>query len=66
MRTSPGGSNEDHADLLRGRRVARGALLEAFDARVEGRDDILELLKLVFDEAHGCGLRQTDTGSIAV
>lgn len=55
LRTCAGRSHDDHANLFGGRSRASGALLELLDARVEVADNILELLELILNEAHGRG-----------
>ncbi|PON16388.1 hypothetical protein C2W62_18705 [Candidatus Entotheonella serta] len=56
MRTCARRADENHANLLGGRGRPGSALLEALDPRVKVGDDILELLELILDETHGCGL----------
>lgn len=55
-RTSTRRTDEDHAEILLVGGGAGGSLLEALDARVERGDDILELLELILDKTHGCGI----------
>lgn len=67
-RTSSRRSDEKHADFLSRGRGSRagGALLEALDARVEAANDVLQLLELIFNEAHLDGIvavkRNVDRG----
>jgi len=57
-------ADQDHANLLSRGRSAGTALFETLDARLEAGDHILQMLKLILDDAHDAGgTRSIDTAS---